>query len=342
MESCPDGDDDKHEQEEDDSSLLLGECTVHPFEWLTSIESLHDILLLALETSTTSSLSNTIVTQTSSAAVLGARVLDVGCGSSILGEYLLEHPTLSRLISQVVNVDRDPATLQAMQERWKQKCASNSNSGHDFMDRLLFLPPTDFVTQSMDCPFDGSSGSFHVVVDKSTLDCALCTDYAAAALICQVYRLLRPNNGVYLIISFHHVDFLRPLLQDCPGTDWELTFHVIHRQVSEKESNGILLREADAASSTSCILPPQLDPLNSNGTTDASSPLSAWSSGCFNPTESYRRTVNAVLCRRRDSQETSLETTANELDRDAVYQHINETTEQWYRFQNNRVTEHRT
>lgn len=365
MESCQDGGDD--DKQEKDSLLFAEKCvsrgstteTTHehhaPFEWLANLESLDPLLLLALEMSTNNNTTNSgsdsnTITPSSSRA----RVLDVGCGRSILGEYLLEHPTLNRLVSQVVNVDKDPATLQAMQERWKQKTSSSSSSRNnddddDMEKRLLFLAPTDFVTQSIDCPpwsSDGSAASssssslFHLIVDKGTLDCTLCADFAAAALICQVYRLLRPENGVYLIISFHHVDFLRPLLQDCPGTDWELTFHVINREI--QKDNGT------TTTTTSSVFPPQPNSsclIHNNGTDDTSS---VWSSGCFNPNESYRRTVNAVLCRRRGSNNEPSETTAAaascdcNLDRNAVYQHINDTLEQWYRFQNPMLTEARS
>jgi SAM-dependent methyltransferase len=310
-------------------------AAIHPFEWLTSLESLDDVLRFALETSrTTSSTANT-----DSILPSACRVLDIGCGSSMLGEYLLQHSTLRRFVSQVVNVDKDPATLQAMQERWKQKTKKSlslKKSGHDDMeDRLLFLPPIDFVEQSIECPppppaassfcaSAGDSGLFHVIVDKSTLDCALCTDHAAAALLCQVYRLLRRDNGVYIVVSFHHVDFLRPLLQDLPGTDWELSFHVIHRQVEEADADKSNILPPPPQGSDACLL-------HGNGT-DASSSSSAWSSGCFNPNDSYRRTVNAVLCRRRGSKEkpseteTTASTTCNNsnLDRNAAYKHIND------------------
>jgi hypothetical protein len=70
--------------------------------------------------------------------------------------------------------------------------------------------------------------SFDLVLDKSTLDCTLCSDNATASLLVWVYRSLAPG-GVYLLISFNGMEMLLPLLANLPGAQWEVTTTTMHR-----------------------------------------------------------------------------------------------------------------
>ena len=205
------------------------------------------------------------------------------------------------------------------------------------------------------------TNTFDLIVDKSTLDCLLCGDDGAARLLCQVYDHLKPpkgtssssnsNNdtidtgsttdsggGVYFVISFHPVDFILPLLQDCPGTNWDVTTHVVPRSV---ESPAIIKKRYDDEVIPSTSMSTTMDTINNNNNNnnthnntastnyntinypnsnntnndddDASLSLlplplpfpspspspSAWASGTFQPGVNYGKTVNVFICRRR-------------------------------------------
>jgi spermidine synthase len=180
------------------------EDTIRPFEWLTNASSLKPLLVDILPFSHSSK----------------RRALHVGCGSSTLGEYLVQELDYD----QVVNIDKDGTTLRQMEHRWRQQ-------QHDD-ERSTFFE-VDLVNQQIPYP----SGYFDVAIDKSTLDCTLCSDEATAALLCQVYRCLNAERGVYVVISFHHIDLLLPLLRDCPGTDWNVEHRVIRREVEDVVGN---------------------------------------------------------------------------------------------------------
>jgi hypothetical protein len=205
--------------------------------------------------------------------------------------------------NQVVNVDKAGPTLQQMQERWQRRFPED--------ERLQFCN-VDLASERIPYPH----GYFDVVLDKSTLDCTLCSDEATAGLLCEVYTSLRPDHGVYVVISFHHVDMLLPLLRDCPGTDWIVTHHIIRREVEDTigknaEKKRLIHSEPE----------PRLD--KNEGT--------AWSTGSFQPTEEYRRTVNVMICQRQAHGEV-------ELDREKVRLHIHETNDEWFRQTNPMLT----
>ena len=177
---------------------------IRPFEWLTSAESLKHLLVDIMPTTTTK------------------RALHVGCGSSTVGEYLVQELGYN----QVVNIDMDGPILEKMKQRWQQQ-QSNTD------DNRLEFCQVDLVKDEIPYP----PGHFDVAIDKSTLDCTLCSDEATAALLCQVYRSLNAEHGVYIVISFHHVDLLLPLLRDCPGTDWTVSHQVMRREVEDVIGN---------------------------------------------------------------------------------------------------------
>jgi SAM-dependent methyltransferase len=266
---------------------------IRPFEWLTSASSLDVCLTSALQGLTNEP----------------KRVLHVGSGSSVLGEYLLEEPTYN--VGEVVNADINGDTIRQMKERWEASLRRRESSPAG----LLTFLEVDLCSEPLNYP----SHSFDMVLDKSTLDCTLCSDDASAGLLTEIYRLLKPEGGVYLLISFNHIDLLLPLLQDCPGVDWEVTHSVVMRQSEDLASGGLTSLEKEATSPLVDALP-QTKP--------------AWSSGAFEPDESYRKTVNVLLCRRSGNS-------TSDLDREAVDRHIIETNDQWFKRANPMLTSKR-
>jgi SAM-dependent methyltransferase len=259
---------------------------LRPFEWLTSAESLAAKVGEALQGKTE------------------ARVLHVGCGSSILGEVLLE-----RLpeIAQIVNVDIDKSLLKAMKERWASKCSQ------DQQDKMTFLP-VDICREPIPC----DDGSFDLVLDKSTLDCLLCSERGASALVSEVHRLLNRQSGVYFLISFHHPDFLLHLLQDAPGSDWNISHSIMYRQVEDLSGSGkgVNLEEVDMPA-------------------EGKAESVAWASGAFEPNEVYHRTVSVLVCRKCGNLSNS------KLDGEAVFDHVNQCCDRWYQKTNSMLTTER-
>ncbi|CAE7839989.1 CARNMT1 [Symbiodinium sp. CCMP2592] len=120
---------------------------------------------------------------------LESSVVVVGCGTSDLSKDL--HLALG--FHQVLSIDNDEAVIRHMKAR------------HRDLKGLTFA--LGDLTVYSEVVVDGNAD---LVVDKSTLDCLLCSD-AAAGLICCVYRMLRAG-GFYVVISFHDTDFLVSLL----------------------------------------------------------------------------------------------------------------------------------
>jgi SAM-dependent methyltransferase len=180
---------------------------IRPFEWLTSPHSLRD--LIERETSSNGTTPTTAP----------KKALHVGSGSSTLGEFLVEE-----LGFHVVNCDRDGETLEGMERRWEQLHHSDED---DLKTRLEFCV-VDFCSDPIPYPTE----SFDVVLDKSTLDCTLCSDRSAARLLVEVYRALAPI-GVYILISFHPIEMLRPLLENLPGAVWDVTSTTMERQLED-------------------------------------------------------------------------------------------------------------
>ena len=285
-----------------------------PFEWLTSSSSLRPFLCRALGEEGN-----------------GKRVLHVGCGSSVLGEQLLEDPCYG--VSYVLNVDKDKETLDRMQTRWSERrledCSNRSTAmeSHRWSevttDRLRFQC-VDFCHDSIQAP----EGSFDLVVDKSTLDCTLCSDRTTASLLVEIYRLLCPNGGVYLLVSFHDKALLQPLLEGLPGADWKIEHHVIKREIED------LISIKDVNSGNNSNHQDFERSETHKDTENERSASAAWSSGSFNPDESYRRTVNLFLCRRQGT----IDDRCALPDAESVYEHVNETTNQWYKTENPMLT----
>ena len=207
---------------------------IQPFEWLTSPESIGGFIQEYVIGD--SSENNDIDNDQKDSIDLpfsNLRALHIGCGSSTVGEYLIRKLGFSK----VVNVDKDIEIMEGMAERWselktysdeKKDAAAQEHSDSDEKqeeDRLV--PPStvlhanddsdssslleriqrydrmefwclDYTSESL--PEDYSD-SFDLVVDKSTLDCTLCSDCSAtASFLTEIYRTLRMDGGVYLVI----------------------------------------------------------------------------------------------------------------------------------------------
>ncbi|GFH54129.1 hypothetical protein CTEN210_10604 [Chaetoceros tenuissimus] len=126
------------------------------------------------------------------------QVLHIGCGSSTLGEMLLQ--TFDRY-HHVINVDVDIETLLGMKKRWltlveKWNQVNGSSSDKPYTGQLSFAY-MDFQSKhqkhvkGLDDVFESNSQKFDLILDKSTLDCLLCSDDGAAGLICKVHQHLK-------------------------------------------------------------------------------------------------------------------------------------------------------
>lgn len=276
-----------------------------PFEWITDCQS-----VLPLVESALTSLKET-------STVPSARVLHVGSGSSVLGETIAE--TFPQQIDEVVNCDVDGPTLQAMDQRWQSSSSNNANT-----EKVRFVQ-TDFSKNDNLLPYE--PGYFHLAVDKGTLDCTLCSDATTAGMLSEIYRLLDPNGSIYLLISFHHVDLLRPLLEDIPGVQWEVSHQVIQRKVEDLVGNG----------KTNSICAPQqqckidqdkiVELMESKGS-------GPWAKGSFEPDEYYRRFANVFICRRRGQEEST-------LDKHVLAEHVQKVNDDWFQLQNPMLTDSR-
>jgi ubiquinone/menaquinone biosynthesis C-methylase UbiE len=259
------------------------EDEIGPFEWLTSSASLTPILLSLNIPST----DNT--------------ALHVGSGSSTLGEYLVEEHSYSH----VVNIDIDQETLDQMELRWKRKAPNNHRLEFRCVDLASERVP--FPTQF-----------FNLVMDKSALDCTLCSDKATTGLLCETYRVLKPN-GVYFVVSFHHPDFLVPLLRDLPGADWIISHQLLRRHLDDVTGSHV---KHD-------FYPTSL-PVD-----EVQQSSSRWASGSFDPDKNYDKTVNVLICRKSNKADH------DDLNPDAIHQHIYETNKSWFQSQDPMVTSSR-
>jgi SAM-dependent methyltransferase len=294
------------------SSSVTYATPIQPFEWLTSPASLEPHLLAALDAAKASSSSLT----SSCVDAKDRRVLHIGCGSSVLAEVLLERHQFG--VKEVVNVDNDGDTLRGMQKRWEQKHASSrqqllQRDGDDGILRFLQVDLSHEKIPVLD------NHSFDLVVDKSTLDCLLCSETAVVGLLGEVHRLLKVS-GVYLVISFHPVKFLRSLLENVPGTNWE----IISETVMLRQVEDLIGTNGCFEGATSCA---------GGERSAASTPLDVIDD------HFQRRTVNVLQCRQRRNQQ--LACTDELLDRGAVCRHILRVCDWWFRCHQPMVTETR-
>jgi hypothetical protein len=339
------------------------------FEWLTSPESLRPYIDEAWPRYLSPPASiHVSTTSVETVQDRPARVMHVGAGRSTLGEYLLtaraagsttakmdsstnshskskqdtnenysdNNPQYQWNIATVYNVDNDTQAMHDMERRWQ------TLHPHDQRMQFLLVDYSDLDHQHHN---ELPDGSMDLIVDKSTLDCALFHDAAAAGLLAEVQRLLHPDGGVYLIVSFHPPRFILDLvLRPCPGMqDWEFTHHVMLRHTEELSNC-----TKQPHSLPSSIQPPTnkgehlFDATGASCPTTPTTPIDTsisatptWSSGRFQPDEMYRTTVNVYLCR---PPPVDRRTGLPRPDISALQQHIHQCTNEWYQQHNSMIT----
>ena len=297
---------------------------------------------------------------------LGRRVLHIGCGSSLWGEYLLrneyyetqqqqqqpqekQHQRHSsrRRWEKVVNVDRDATIMDQMEQRWTnivcksykdhhQRYDVNGTMVNDDPSSMSPSPPSSILQQEMmefvtldftttKLPFE--DGYFNVVLDKSTLDCTLCSDVSTAHMLVEIYRTLSHNDGTYIIISFHEIELLLPLLRDLPGANWTVETTTMSRQIERHEVSGNAIDVACPAETT----------ISSSSSTTAVSDSTK---------SDNQKPLNVLIIRKNKNCTTEIENDhhgANKykLDYDEVCHHIHETNNEWFQIHNPLLTPER-
>ena len=205
-----------------------------------------------------------------------------------------------------------------MQERWQaiQRHLPVTDSNTDD-ERTMLFERVDFTCERLEL---WDNASFDLVLDKSTLDCLLCTDKATAGLLTEIYRLLKPG-GVYLLISFHEQELLHPLLSNLPGADWHVSSCVMQRKVED------LIRKC-----------------TSHKADETKPAIVAYPKTEFEDKKETSveccRTVNVFQCRKRQP-EPSQNQRNDELNWNAVYHHVHDTNDQWFQKQNPMLSDER-
>jgi hypothetical protein len=133
-------------------------------------------------------------------AALGSIVLHVGSGRSCLDEHLLGDPRFN--VAQVVNVDMEGDTLRQMEYRWNQ----GQELVVDRKNQQLFLH-LNLELDRIDFP----DGYFDLVLDKGTLEIALCvsTKLPRRYYVKCIDYSQAGSGGVLLRVSFANKDLMR-------------------------------------------------------------------------------------------------------------------------------------
>jgi hypothetical protein len=349
-----------------------------PFEWLTNFASLQHLLLpsrivfdpaSALPSKDTEEQPSDEVSGTNT---LKLNALHVGCGTSTVGESLLllrENVTVSDASSDVqryttqyghvVNVDIDHSALNSMQLRWKGRAPDNTEVGE--MDwRYIDFSREDKCREALGSFHQPGGGFFDLVLDKSTFDCLLCAESeAVTGLLCEVYHALRVPpmtneermtpfqlGGLYVLVTFHPVNFVREMLTNLPGAQWSVHHEIVRRQVEDvgidaERATNVSFEEINTRydRATNCITSSGIR--NDEELTDETNyqvTKSAWSSGRFEPDENYRRTISVFTCRKLH---TNSPAQRNTLDREEVRRHVEQCCNEHYKTTNPMVTTER-
>ena len=344
-----------------------------PFEWLTGFKSIRHLvtpsrIIFGSDTSTINAYYHS-----SQKSPIHLNALHVGCGTSTIGESLAclrERTPNGRLLQygNVVNVDNDRCALKAMQNRWENRRQTHTEDKHgimqweclDFSSDESCRLALDGVNQQLMSAKNtdannNQGGCFDLVLDKSTLDCLLCTESETIAqFLCEVYSALRVPTissvcnqddnsseqstidqynwgGVYVLITFHPPEFIEQLLQQLPGADWHIEQEIIQREMENVKENKHCIAKVEEVNSESVQDLHQPTPSSSSST-------SPWSSGTFNPNDNYRKTLNVFTCRRQSS---NCEQHENLLDKDLVQQHIELVCDEHYKTNNPMITTER-
>lgn len=212
------------------------------FEWLTNFDSIAHLLDPEYLFPNTEGEHNDPAHPDSCCTnIRDLRLLNIGCGSSNVGEKLLL--TYSKAYTQVTNVDRDVEIIDFMRQRTVQQqvyssmkpssyltqCPSCNCKHHtiacsekdELLDHESESESSNKINKWIELDFSNSDRckqyiaekSFDVVLDKSTLDCALCSQDTTSSLLAESYRALRPNGGIFFLITFHSPQLIVPLLK---------------------------------------------------------------------------------------------------------------------------------
>ena len=290
---------------------------IQPFEWLTSPESIGEFVREhVLESSCSSSVSNS--------SSEPPRAMHIGCGSSTVGEYLVRELGFAKVVnvdrdreimegmaerwSEMSNNGDDCTNTTTTATIAKSEDLKTENEPCEVIFPTTIPPPNEESSSSLlsrnhqhqqhNNPMEfwcldytsetlpeNYADSFDLVVDKSTLDCTLCSDCSAtASFLMEIYRTLKVNGGVYLVISFHELELILPLLEDLPGAQWTVSHTTMERQVE------CLVANASGRSSTTT------GPNNNNNNNSTSEQTIH---GTENNESSSRKPLNVFIARRR-------------------------------------------
>eukprot|EP00984_Skeletonema_dohrnii_P011329 scaffold4513_cov113-Skeletonema_dohrnii-CCMP3373.AAC.3 len=346
----------------------LPEASSSPFEWLTNFQSLRHLVLPSYIVGDVSPPPPSSVGSASHKHTLKLNALHVGCGTSTVGESLLclrEKDVYGNQLQygHVVNVDIDKDALGVMQHRWRQRELQTQQLDDitlgvmdwrylDFKSEescRLALDPLYRNLLRLQSPNHSNNelgGYFDLVLDKSTLDCLLCSETdVVSVFLCEVYRALRiptsrsessldadykhSSGGVYVLVTFHPLEFIQQLLAELPGAHLEIEYEVIKRKadivntIDALEVDEVVSGKNQSEFDPETYLPPA---------------SSAWISGSFSPDENYRKTITVFTCRRlpNPGQEETYT-----LDRQLVREHIESTCDKWYQTTSPMVTNER-
>ncbi len=338
-----------------------------PFEWLTNFSSLSKLLdpnflfndvkdeVAANEQTCQPGGNGQDYNEKDTTRMNNLKVLHIGCGSSTLGENLMRR---FQQYDTVINVDNDETVLRGMSSRWTKLFNKWGSNGEERFSTCLWKH-LDF--NNVDVSNDGAlqiqmknskdsndesledfqigRNYFDLVVDKSTLDCALCSDDATSGLIYNAYNALQPNGGVYFVISFHHADLILPMLEDCPGLNWDVRHFIVPRKVdspSEVRLQNRTYRLGDDLNSECTFEEMTASSLQEH--CSERKHHSSWSNseGIFKPDDSYGKFVNVFICKRHLRQEH--DNVLNHLDRNAMRLHIHDCNDLHYKNHNPMVT----
>lgn len=128
------------------------------------------------------------------------RVLEVGCGTSTLAIdlYRAFAPKVS-----IHSIDNDANCISYMEDLHRDESALTW-----MLYDMIECPEVPFKAEQL------ASQSFDIIVDKGSLD-AMLVEGCISSMLCEVYRLLKPN-GVYFLCSLHPPQLLQPLLGQHP------------------------------------------------------------------------------------------------------------------------------
>ena len=271
-------------------------------EWLTSYESL-EVLLSPTRLFPTSGMNP-------------KSVLHVGCGTSCIGHRLLEK--FPEDYSFILNADIDLTFIEEMKLR-QQTTIFNSDLSKKFANNCQYLCVDLEDVEAYETnvlPLSPKEG-FDLVIDKSTLDCMICSESLASGLITNIFNNLKRGTGIYFVVSFHSEDFMENLLQN--------------------ENIGLCWKDVECI----CL---ERDVENITGfkkSFDQSQQFisgrkrneSVWHDGRFQPTAEYAKSVNVFIFRKCSS--------STPVDKESIKSHIKNILDDWYARKNPLMTKSR-